>query len=96
MASCASSRLSQGAFSHPERCASSCLYSAQVNSTARNPAPTTTAYTSLVRLPGDREKYVILYDQLAQGWVGPPGDGRPGQLHDADTIFAMGFTVPPI
>ena len=49
-----------------------------------------------MRLPGDREKYVILYDQLAQGWVGPPGDGRPGQLHDADTIFAMGFTVPPI
>ena len=55
----------------------------------------TTSYTSLVRLPGDKEKYVILYDQLAQGWVGPPGDGRPGQLHAADTIFAMGFTVPP-
>ena len=55
----------------------------------------TTSYTSLVRPPGDREKYVILCDQLAQGWVGPPGDGRHGQLHDADTISAMGFTVPP-
>ena len=41
---------------------------------------------------GDRE--VIMYGQLAQEWVGPPGDGRHGQLHDADTIFAMSFTVP--
>ena len=63
MASCASSRLSQGAFSHPERCASSCLYSAQVNSTARNPAPSTTAYTSLVRLNGTAA--LLTYDMLS-------------------------------
>ena len=37
---------------------------------------------------------MIMYGQLAQEWVGPPGDGRHGQLHDADTIFAMSFTVP--
>jgi len=35
----------------------------------------------------------VIYDQLAQGWAGPPGDGKPGQLHAADTIFAMRFSV---
>ena len=42
---------------------SRCLYSAQVNSTARNPAPTTTAYTSLVRLNGTAA--LLTYDMLS-------------------------------